>query len=299
MKRRFVQVLVLLRIALRGLQTSAGPSMLAVVTIALALLLAGAFALLVTNMGGLLDRAGQDLQVVAYLERGVGQQRSRELAIEVAAIAGVESVALVSPDQALERFRETTGGAELLEGLDENPLPGSLKVALAPDYRTPDGVALVSAALEGLAGVDELAQGQEWVESYARAVELVRSGAWVVGGVLAMASLLIVANTIRLAVYARRDEIEIFDLVGGSRSFVRAPYLIEGLVQGTLGGVIALLLLFVAFHGLAPRLEYGLALFLGRSAPRFFDAGEMLRLVFAGAILGTIGAAAALWGLRR
>ena len=109
---------VLLRTALRGLQTSAGPSAMAVVTIALALLLTGAFALLVANMGGLLARAGQDLQVIAYLEPGIGAVRSRELAVEAGAIAGVEAVALVLPDRALERFRQTTGGAELLEGLE-------------------------------------------------------------------------------------------------------------------------------------------------------------------------------------
>ncbi len=298
MRRRIGQARVLLRTALRGLQTSPGPAVLAVLTIAMALVLGGAFALVVANMRGLLDRAGSDLQVVAYLEHGISEQRVRELLERTAAIDGVAEVSWLSPDRALERFRATAGGADLLAGLEHNPLPASLEIALEPDSRTPQGVARVARALEEQAGIDELARGQQWVEAYARAVSLVRSAARVVGGVFGVAAFLIVANTIRLAVYARRDELEILSLVGASRAFVRTPFVLEGWAQGTAAGVLALALLYLAFRLLVPELDYGLALFLGNASVRFFTGAEALGMVAAGGALGVLGAVAALWRLR-
>ena len=113
----------------------------------------------------------------------------------------------------------------------------------------------------------------KWVEGYARFAALVRAGALVLGIVLGVAALMIVANTIRLAVYAREDEIEILALVGASRSFIRIPFLVEGTLQGALGGSLAVGLLYLGYLLLVPRLEYGLELLLGNTSPHFFSPG--------------------------
>jgi cell division transport system permease protein len=125
-------------------------------------------------------------------------------------------------------------------------------------------------------------------------VELVRSIALVIGGVLALATVLIVANTIRLSVYTRRDEIEILRLVGGSRAFIASPFLVEGLAQGLAGGVLALTLLFALFRGLLPSLQSGLELVLGYAKPAFLGLEGSLLVVLCGALLGVVGCAAAL-----
>jgi cell division transport system permease protein len=211
----------------------------------------------------------------------------------------VAQVTLVTPEQALERFRTSLGGGELLEGVEGNPLPASLELELDESSRTTEGIAVVAASLDGLSGVDELAHGQEWIEGYARALGLARSGGTLLGVVLAGAALLIVANTIRLAVYAREDEIEILTLVGAGRLFLRTPFLLEGALQGALGGALALLLLYVAFRSWLPQIELGLAMFLGQSAPRFFAGADALGLVAVGAALGLAGSAFAMLGWRR
>jgi len=189
--------------ALRGARSSPLPTAVAVATIALALVLVGAFALLVANMEGLLARFSEELHVVAYLDAGLPAAEQRSLAERAETIEGVASVVLVTPEEALERFRTSLGGSDLVEGLEENPLPSSLEIELAAASRTEQGVRIVASALDGLPGIDELAHGQRWVESYARAASLVRSAAVVLGGVLVIAALLIVANRIRLAVYTR------------------------------------------------------------------------------------------------
>ncbi|MFP6655616.1 MAG: FtsX-like permease family protein, partial [Myxococcota bacterium] len=154
------------------------------------------------------------------------------------------------------------------------------------------------AALDGLPGIDELAHGQEWIEGYARAVALFRTAVLFISIVLGLAALLIVANTIRLALYSRRDELEILSLVGASRTFVRVPFMLEGTIQGLLGGLIALLTIFLAFELVLPQVRMGLELILGRADLRFFSAAESIRLVASGAALGLLGSITALIGGR-
>lgn len=285
------------RTAWRGLAASPVTSSIAVGTIGISLVLVGAFALTLRNMEELLERFGDDLRVTAYLSEGLTTGERARLVELVGTVEGVESVRLVSKDEAMQRFREGVGrGAALLDGLGENPLPASLEIMMVPERRSPAGMAVVVEALTGLAGIDSLASGQDWVEGYLRFVALIRGLAIGLGAILVLATLLIVANTIRLAVYSRRDELEILSLVGASRPFVSTPFLLEGILQGGIGGTLALLLLFALFRLVLPGFEFGLELVLGGAAPRFFTGGEALWLVGGGASLGLLGSGAALTG---
>ncbi len=288
------------RTSLRGLRASPVTAAVGISTIGIALVLVGAFSLLLTNMEGLLDRFGDDLRVTAYLESGLPVAERAALARRVATIEGVLEVDVVSEDEALARFREGVGRASgLLAELEENPLPASLEITLAERRRTPEGMRVVVESLDGLPGVSDLAYGQEWVEGYARAVALVRGIGAGVGLVLALATLAIVANTIRLAVYARRDELEILSLVGASRPFAATPFLVEGALQGAVGGALAVVILYGLFRLILPEIEAGLSMLLGFAEPRFLTPGGVLRLIGAGAGLGLAGSAAAVFqGLR-
>jgi cell division transport system permease protein len=282
------------RSAWLGLRSSPFPSLVSVATIAVSLFLIGTFALLLSNMSGLLERFGRELRLTAYVAAGLPPEAERSLLARVRRIPGVERAEWVSREQALERFRERLGGeSALLDGLEENPLPASVEVELAPGGRDAEGLARVAEALGALQGIEEVARGHAWVEGYARALSLLRAGAAVLGAVLGLAALVIVTNTIRLAVYARRDEIEILMLVGATRTFAAVPFLLEGLLLGTLGGLLALGLLALAFAAFGGALEGALVFLLGHSTPRFLDGAGCLRLVAAGAVLGLIGSAAA------
>jgi cell division transport system permease protein len=271
-----------------------------VVTIGVSLVLVGAFALLLANMEELLGRFGDDLQVTAYLADGLTPEQIQELVRIAHTVEGVQGARIVSKQEALERFRAGVGrGSALLEGLGENPLPASIELTLAPEHRSAAGMARVVGSLQGLAGVTELASGQDWVEGYLRALALLRGIGWGLGLILALATLLIVANTIRLAVFARRDELEILALVGASRAFVNAPFLLEGLLQGACAGALALGVLYALFRLVLPGFEFGLELLLGGVAPRFFAPQEMAGLLATGAALGLVGSAAALAGTGR
>ena len=286
--------------ALRGLAASPVTSAVATATIALCLLLAGAFALLLVNMERVLSHFGEEVRISAYLSDELSGEAQAELARRVRGLPGVESATLVSQSEALERFRASPfGRASLLDGLDENPLPASLEIALAPAERNRSGVDALAERLAGLAGIDELGYGHEWVEGYARAVGLVRGIALALGVVFALATLLIVSNTIRLAVYSRRDEIEILALVGAGRVFVATPFVLEGVLEGAAGGALALALLALGFHGATAGFGSGFELLLGATQPVFFGAEAALALVGAGALLGALGSAAAVLRVQR
>ncbi len=291
-------ILIAFANSLRGIRNAATTSSMAILTIAIVLVLVGAASLLVENMAGVLEEFGAELRLTAYLDDTVSPEDQRHLAQTVAAAPSVDHVEFISKDEALLRFERIAGGDELLAGLDENPLPAALEIHLRPEARTAEGIAILDASLDALPGIDELAHGQEWIEGYARAVALARTAAGTITIVLGLAALLIVANTIRLALYARRDELEILALVGASRTFVRVPFMLEGTIQGLLGGLIALLVVFGAFELVLPQVRTGLELVVGRADLHFFSTAESIRLVLSGAGLGLLGSITALVGGR-
>jgi cell division transport system permease protein len=295
MKRLFFRLRFFALSAARGLRASPVTSAVAVVTIALTLLLAGIFALLLANMEDLLARAGADLHVTAWLEHGMTLEEQRTLMETAATLPGVEGVMLTTEREALARFEAGVGEAlGIADALGENPLPASLELTLVDGRRSAEGVRALAQELAKLPGVAEIGQGEQWVEGYARAIDLARTVGIALGAVLALATLLIVANTIRLGIYARRDEIEILSLVGAGRTFVAIPFLAEGVLQGLLGGGVAALALYALYRLALPRFESGIQLFLGFAEPRFLDPRELAVLVAAGALLGGLGSAAAL-----
>jgi len=298
-KRFANQLLYFGRAAARGLRGSPVTTAVAVVTIGVSLVLVGAFALLVRNMEELLGEFGDDLQVTAYLEEELTSEARRDLEALILTVEGVGGVRMVSKAEALERFRAGVGsGAALLDGLDGNPLPASLEIELVEQWRSPEGLRMVVESIQGLPGIADLASCQDWVEGYLRAIAIVRGVGIGLGIILAVATLLIVTNTIRLAILSRRDELDILWLVGGSRSFMNTPFLVEGLLQGMAGGVLAVALLYAIFLMILPGFEFGLELVLG-ATPRFFSVSEAAMLIAQGAGLGFVGSLAAVSGSAR
>jgi cell division transport system permease protein len=285
------------RSALRGLRGAPVTTGVAIATIAVALVLLGSLLLLLRNMQELLDRVGSELHVTAYLSDSISADATQALANEIEALPEVERVTFVSREEALQRFQQGVGrGSPLLEALSENPLPGSLEIVLVEALRSPAGLDALSEKLRGRPGIDDLSSGVDWVEGYLRALALLRGIGLAIAGIVSAATVLIIANTIRLAIVGRRDELEILSLVGASRSFMRAPFLLEGALQGLLGGAAALLILLGIFELALPQIAFGLELVAGGLTPRFFAASEAAALLVFGSGLGLFGSAAALAG---
>lgn len=295
MSRSLAIARFVVRAAARGLRTSPGSGALAVLAMSLALVLAGAFGVAVSNVERVLARVGDELTISAYLDPAVAPAERALLAANAARIPGVRSVEVVSPQQALLRLPAEAGvAAGLADLLDENPLPASLDVRLLAEGRSEAGVASVRDALARLPGVADVSGGVDDVAGFARATVWLRSGALAVGAVLALATLVIVAGTVRLGLRERRDELAILALVGASPATVRLPFLLEGLAKGALAGALALGLLALLYAAAGPAVNAALAFLAGPEAARFLDLPQMTALVAGGGLLGVAGAALSL-----
>ncbi len=280
------------RSAFRGIRENLFVTILSVVTITVSLLTLSVFFFLYLNLRASAARWGGDVQVVAYLEGSVSADEVNHLSEMISRLPGVSAVKYVSMQDALARFRHDLGGQSgILDGLTYNPLPASFEIHLREGGRNPEQVREVAARVAELSSIEEVQYGEEWLAQYATFLKLLQVVAAVIGAFLLLGSVLIVSNTIRLAVYARREEMEILSLVGASSAFVRTPFLIEGVAQGFLGAVLAVSILYAGYRHLLSRIEDSLLLSVGGFEPIFLPVPALLALLGIGAAVGLFGSA--------
>ncbi|MFB3819104.1 MAG: permease-like cell division protein FtsX [Candidatus Methylomirabilales bacterium] len=259
-------------------------------TIAVSFVIVGIFLIITGNLGGLVAEWKEQFQVTVFLEDGITAEQLTLVQKRIQSESAVKAVTYTSKEEALAVFkRELRGRESLLEGLGENPIPASLQLRLHEPYQTPEGLKQLTASLSRLEGVEDVLYGQEWVDRVARLVRLLRLLGLSVGLALTLASLLIVSNTIRLAVYARAEEIEVMRLVGATHLHIRAPFVLDGMLQGTLGSVLALGILFAAYRATLWQLQLTPGQVFGIGVGSFLDARWAVAMVAAGAGLGAFG----------
>jgi len=191
------------------------------------------------RLSGGIDTAGQ---VSLFLKRDTSQKEIDALAGRLRARSDVESVHYLSPEAAMDEFKRASDFGAALDVMQRNPLPPVLLVMPSPVHRTASALRTLTSELGKMSAV-ELAQFDlEWVQRLQAILRLAERGVWILSAMLGMAVLLIVGNTIRLAVLNRREEIEIVRLVGGTDAFIRRPFLYAGTLQGALGALLAWLL---------------------------------------------------------
>jgi cell division transport system permease protein len=293
----FERLAYFVRRALRNMRQSPLLCAAAVGTVAVALTLLAFFAIIVLNVQQLTRQWSEQVQVVAYIETVPDARRLQSWIDDVRRLPDVSSVTYVSRQQALERFRQRLGAdADLLTGVEADILPASLEIALRETSRNRQGVEAVVGQLRRNPAFSDLRYGQEWLERFESFVAMLRLLGGVLGGFLLFAALFIVANTIRLTLYSRRDEIEIMALVGGTPLFIKTPFLLEGAIQGALGGGLALSAAYL-LYGMFLRDGLGtLLLTAGGSGIGFLPLTWQLLLLGTGILLGLTGS---LLSLRR
>lgn len=259
-------------------------------TIAFSFVIVGIFLIITRNLGALVSEWKEQFQVTVFLEDGITAEQLNLLKKRIQGERAVRAMTYTSKEEALQSFkRELKGKESLLEGLGENPIPASLQLRIHEAYQTPEGLHQFTASLARLEGVEDVLYGQEWVDRFTAAVRMLRLLGLSVGLALGMASLLIVSNTIRLAVYARAEEIEIMRLVGATKLHIRAPFLLEGMIQGGLGAGMALLLLFAAYRATLWQLQLTPGQIFGMGVGSFLDPHWAGAMLLAGAGVGAFG----------
>ena len=293
--------------ALRYFLTEAGSSIwrgrraaaLAVMTIAVGLFLLGFFLVVNANLARLVARWTEAAEMSVYLRDEV--QPGERTAIEDI-LAGSASVArheYVSKEDALGRFRRDFADlAGLIEGFQGNPLPASYEVRLRSEAAQQGGLDELAGRLSATAGVADVRYDRLWLSRLNMAVTLLRAVSVIIVTIVGVAAALTVANVVRLAAYARRDEIEIMQLVGSPAAYVRGPFIVEGTLQGGSGAILALAPLWFGF--VAANVRYGRFVTgaLGLDGLSFLSPAAIGLLLVGGMVVGCLGGMVAARGLR-
>jgi len=277
------------RSAMEGIRHQPFVHTVSTVTLAIALFTLGLARSAAHEMDRLVGSLGGEVRLTVYLD----PRASPDSRAAVAAALRARSMAVdeVTPRAALDRLvRELGPAAESLRGLSEEPLPPSLEVRVSERLRSPDALRTLASELRAMPSVTGVDYGEQAVERLSSIARAVRWAGWVAFVVLVGATLIIVSATLQLAIYARREEVEIQKLVGATDRFVLAPFLLEGGLQGLAGAALAIVGLIVFRQTLSPQLA-SLLSFL-RLPGSVADARpwmEALQLGLAGAGLGLAG----------
>ncbi len=217
-------------------------------TISISLLLFGSFMLLSVNLNNWIREWGESLSMSVYIEDSINKMTKRSIESRLNHLPGAEMERFISKEQAMVHLKEALGSqAGLLGGLDINPLPASYEIVIkdVKDYQIDPKK--LKESLEKLEGVEEVQYTEQWVERFEGLIYILKLVGLIIGGFFCIAVLFITTNTIKLNIYSRRDEIEIYKLVGATDWFVKIPFLIEGAIQGILSGLFSLLVLFFVY----------------------------------------------------
>jgi len=264
-------------------------------TITLALLIVSLFLLVFVNLENAAENWSERVQVTVYFDHELTPQELAGFRAKINAVPGTARINYVSRDEALKRFKGRLRGQEsLLEGVRSEVLPTSLEIALKQSYRETREVEGYVAGLKRIAGISEVQYGEEWVRRFNTFLNFMRLLGALLGGFLVIAVLFIVSNTIKLTIYARRDELEVMSLVGATRFFIKAPFLIEGIVQGAAGSLLAMGLLLALYEGFLHNAGSFLTFNPTTAGLAFLPLEYIVGIILSGVVLGFIGSISSL-----
>jgi cell division transport system permease protein len=264
-------------------------SLLSTATIAIALFVLGAFLVVTANLERLADQWSGAAQLSVYLADGASEADRAALERDLRASSAVSSVEFVSKASALKRFAAAFPDLAPSVGvMGGNPLPASFDVSLRSTDSNASGAETLAAHLRSMAGVTDVRYDKAWLDRLLRGVNMLRLIGLALGGALMLAAALTVANVVRLALNARRDELDIMQLVGAPQAYVRGPFIMEGALHGGIGALTALVLLTVLFYALRRPVIDPLAAALNLSTVGFLSASRAVLLLFGGLVVGSL-----------
>ncbi|MFW6012031.1 MAG: cell division protein FtsX [Desulfosalsimonas sp.] len=254
-------------------------------TIALAVFIVCAFTMFFINAGDLMKQWQRGVRINAYLETDAGESTAREAEKAAGQIKGVESVSYIPRQQGLAWLKDQLGAqSSLLADLEENPLPDALEIKPAEGIEGVDDIERLAEKISGLPGVADVEYARKWLHQFYGIYNLFTITAFVMAGLVFVAIMFIVANTMRLILYSRREEIEITRIIGADEAFIKYPFYLEAAMLGLCGGAVGVGLLYCAYLAVMPNLSAAgiLPFFRVRFIPPAFAAFILISSMLVG-----------------
>lgn len=272
--------------ALKSMKRNGLMTLASISTVALSLFMLGVFLCGVMNLNNMASNLENQVQLSVYLKDGLTTEQIMDTGKQIKAIPNLKQLEFVNKEQAMKDFKERLGEQQqLVNALDGvNPLPNSYVLT----FEKPEDVKQTAKLVTTFEGVESTHYGQDIIEELFRITQIIRFGGIVLIAFLAGATLFIISNTIRLTVFARRKEIAIMKYVGATNGFIRWPFLIEGMLLGLIGAIIAVICVGWLYNFITIEVSRSLAFFpLVPMFPFFYDV--ILYLLAGGIVVGAIG----------
>ncbi|MDT8323845.1 MAG: permease-like cell division protein FtsX [Bacteroidota bacterium] len=265
-----------------GFRRNRSASLITVFTVSISLLLLGVFAIITMNFANFVDQIRSRVDVEIFLSSDINQRQQEEMADILSHIPGVDEAIFIGKEEAAEIFARDFGES-FDDILENNPLPQSFRLSIREGYNNADSVQLIADKVERMQLVESVHYRKQLLQLIDRRARAFGYATLFIGIVLALSAVILVANTIRLTIYAKRHIIRTMKLVGATPMFIRLPFLIEGMAHGLMGGIIASLLIDIVFTFFIQPLSQDLLMNIG------VNFSFYLMLVLGGAVLGLLG----------
>ncbi len=263
-------------------------NVLTILTIAVGLLILGGFILVTLNMDSTLKRWSKGFGLVVYVEEDLSPEKEGLLSEFFKEDTDVAEVKYISKEHALEELKRTLGTmTSILEGFEENPLPSSFELKLKREALDPVRIEQKASQIKQMSGVEDVQYGEKWLASLNTMSKGMKIVGMLLGTIIFIAISFATYSTIKILFYRRIDEIETLKLLGATRSFIRLPFLLEGLFIGILGGIVGFLCLFALYSFVSYKIIEFLPSVTG--VMMFFPVETYLAVPLAGAVLSFIG----------
>jgi len=274
----------------------------AITTVAITLFIVGFFAIIVYDIQGIISSIKSDVELAVYLEDNISEELKEYIEQYIISWEETDAVRYISKEQALERFKKQNEGSDILKEIEGNPLPASFEITLNNPEKI-DRVALRFYDKDGncIEGVDEVIYGRNYVNTLFSITAIIGTIAFLIIIALLLAAVVLIFNTIRLSIYARRKEIEVMKLVGATNWFVRIPFLFEGFFEGFAGSVVSIILLYFINKFLWIRVERVIVDTMRIKELAIVGSGNVISYTYIGVVVlgGLVGLLSSAIALRR
>jgi cell division transport system permease protein len=251
---------------IKGLSKTRMASSLSISSITLTIMLLGLFTIFSFNLKSWISLIREKIEIELFVELTAQDKEIERLKEQIVKTDGVKSIKYINKSEAAERFKSETG-EDIYEVLDFNPFPASFIITLQEGYRTHKRVDILKKKLEAMEYVDEVVYKRQLLEVIDRYINIIFIAVLFFSIIIIFIASVLIYNTIRLTIYARRDTIQIMRLVGATEGFVKRPFIIEGIIQGIIGAIIATIVLYYMAKLIKlfiyPFLVYDYRIFLG------------------------------------
>lgn len=273
--------------ALADIRSNRFLNLITIITISLSILVVSLFLLFFENASRVIESWNQGGRAMIYLKKDFTLDMLPELKVKINSLGAIDHMVYISKSQALDKLKKEMSSSAFLKTLRENPLPDALEIRMK-SYNSFEGVQKFARSIKAIDIVDDVEYGQGWLGRFLKVFNLFKITGYTMCSLFFLIALFITANTVRLAFYSRKLEVEIMRLVGATETFIKAPFYVEGLLQGFLGGVLGLGVLLITFITVSTGITQSLASYMYFDI-RFLSVKMIALIIFGSTFLGWFG----------